>query len=172
MTDDTQDRRPRTYWGGLPGWAWTAFGVVVLFIFAALAWGTLIDDADESAVPDTAGIVNGDAEVTAPGNIGEITSNPSRFAGQTVDVRGEVSAFVDGGFILEERGLVEGDDIRVSTQEAIPFQADEEIRVTGIVEVVDEETFDELGSGFFDDLALTDVEGDVVIRAQSLREAS
>lgn len=131
--------------------------LLALLIAAIVAAGCGDDEA--ATEPDA-------IEATEPG-ISEITSDPLRYVGQNVDLRGEVSEifFLPGGFLLDESDGG-GDDLIVYDM-ILPLGVTEgdEVEVRGTVRLVDEDFREEVDDQFFDDFDFDDVQGQAAIQA-------
>ncbi len=114
----------------------------------------------------------GGDETAGPPDISDITSEPRKYVGQTVELRGEVGEifYPQGGFMLDESDGG-GDDLIVYDM-ILPLGVGEgdEVEVEGTVRLVDDNFREQAGDQFFDDLAFEDVEGQPAIDASALRD--
>ena len=135
-------------------WCRAPVVLVALLVAAVVAAGCGGDDA--ASDPD----------------ISDITSEPSEYVGENVELRGEVGEvfYPQGGFLLDESDGG-GDDLIVYDM-LLPLGVGEgdEVEVEGTVRVVDDDFREDAEPGFFDDLAFDDIEGQPAIEATAVRD--
>lgn len=121
-----------------------------------------------------AGIVaTGCGDEAGEPDIGDITSDPAHYVGETVQLRGEVAEIfrLEGGFLLDETEAG-GDDLIVYDR-MLPLGVGEgdKVEVEGTVRLIDEDFAEDVDEEFFDDLAFDD-EGEAAIEARSIVDPS
>ena len=112
----------------------------------------------------------GDDDVSAAPDISDITSDPAEYAGQNVELRGEVADifYLEGGFLLDESDGGGDDLIVYDTMLPLGVTEGDEVEVDGTVRIVDDDFREAAGDQFFDDLAFKDVEGQAAIEASTV----
>ena len=169
------------------GAAVAMIALVVVALTAALVFRAAAERSDwpptttiPQAVPANPASIPGTIPPLSAVTIAEITTNPDRFVGQTLTLRGEVDAHIDRRvFTISDGDYVGDNELLVLSAEPLPFIegrtpdspliADDLVRLTGPVRLFDPaEAERELGV-VLDDPRLSDWIGRPAIVARSLR---